>query len=247
MRSERIKRIVGYALSRPEAYLVVVLVFVAVIVAIVGRWPGWVIPGAIVGGAVLLVVLIADSIADPNAEREASIPEVDLDRLSDKALRAKVNKALDYVRAVYTLARQDAGRTLGAASDELPQMEQAATAIYQMCLRVQEFRADPILQRDRKELQDQGARRRLTREQEAQLEALLRLEELIGRAEQEIDSALAHLGRSYAEMRAIKVTPELRGTAADALEELGASTRRLADLADGYDEIYGGRALPGTS
>ncbi len=63
-------------------------------------------------------------------------------------------------------------------------------------------------------------------------------------AEREIDDALAHLGQAYAEMQTIKVTPELHGVAAQSLEQLEASTRRLSDLAAGYDEAFGTRARP---
>jgi len=127
-------------------------------------------------------------------------------------------------------------------------LEQAARSIFQMSLRLQEFRGDRILQRDFAELQQLRTRRaRLPAEQEAQWNTLQRLQELVSTAEQEIDRALAHLGSSYAEMQTIKVTPEIRGRVVDALDQLGASTKRLSDLAQGYDEVYGHRTLPGES
>ena len=248
MQRQRLNRIIGYALSRREAYLIVGLVFLAVVVAILGKWPGWVVGASIGAGSVLLVLLIADSLADLNVERDASLADVEVGQVKDPDLRAKVRKALEYVRAAHQLARRDKSGILDAADDELPQLEQAARSIYQMSLRLQEFRADRLLQRDLAELQPQGARRRpLTKDQEAQLGTLKRLHELVRSAEAEIDSAVAHLGRSYAEMQAIKVTPEFRGQSADPLEELGASTRRLSDLAEGYDQVYSSRPLPGGS
>lgn len=242
MVSDRLKRIAGYSLSRPEAYIIVGLVFVAVVVAIFGRWPGWVILASIAGGVVLLALLFVDSLADPDVDRDASIADVEVGRVRDPALQAKVRRSLEYVRAAQKLARQETSGVLSTADDELPQLEQAARSIHQMSLRLQEFKADRLLQRDLVDLHQKSGRGQLTKDQEAQLGTLRRLDELVRNAELEIDSALAHLGRSYAEMQAIVVTPEFRGRAADALGELAASTQRLSELAAGYDEVYGSRA-----
>lgn len=246
MHRERFRRIAGYALSRREAYLIVGLVFAAVVVTIVGGWPAWVIGVSVLAGVLLLLLLIMDSLFDPNVERDAAVADVDLGRLRDRDLQAKVRRALEYVRAAQRLARQDRGTTLDAADDELPELEQAARSIYQMCLRLQEFRSDALIQRDLGEIRQQRARRaELSDDQREQLTTLERLSELVASAQREIDAALAHLGRAYAEMQVIKVTPELRGREADALEQLGASTRRLSDLAAGYDEAFGGQLPPG--
>ena len=95
MRSERLNRIISYALSRPAAYFIVGLVFLAVVVAVVGRWPGWVILASVGAGVVLLGLLIVDALFDPNTERDAAIADVDPSRLRDPALREKLRKALE--------------------------------------------------------------------------------------------------------------------------------------------------------
>ena len=245
MQSSRLGRIVGYALSQPAAYLVVGLVFVAVIVAIVGHWPGWTILASVAVGIVLLGLLVLDSLTDPGAERESCLADVDPSRISDAAVRAKLRQALDYVRAAQRLAASDTSGALDSADDELPQMEQAVRSIYQMSLRLQEYRADRLMRRDLAELEGQKSRwGRLTDEQEQHLAALRRVDQLMQTAEREIESALAQLGRSYAEMQAIRITPEVRGRAVEAFRELGEATRRLSDLAQGYDEAYGSRVQP---
>ncbi len=246
MGNDRLNRIVGYALSRREAYFIVALVFIAVMVAIVGKWSGWIIVGSVAVGAVLLGLLVIDALADPGAERDASLADIDVAQVTDPSLKTKIRKALDYVRAAQKLARGDKSGVLDAADDELPQLEQAARSIYRMSLRLQECRADRLLQRDLADLQrTRSGRAQLTSEQEEQLNTLQRLDDLVRSAEREIDAALAHLGRSYAEMQAIKITPEFRGRAADALGELASSTKRLSDLAEGYDEVYGRRSVLG--
>lgn len=248
MQRDGFKRILWYALGRTEAYLIVGLVFVAVVVAIIGRWPGWVILAGVVMGVILLALLVVDSLSDPGAQREASIAGVDPGRIRDAALRAKVRRALDYIRASQKLARQDSSGVLDAADDELPQLEAAARSIYQMSLRLQDFRSDRLIPQDLASLgQEKSRRGHLDDDREAQLASLQRLDLVARSAEQEIDRALAHLGRSYAEMQAIRVTPELRGHAAATREELHASTKRLAELAQGYDEVYGRRSLPARS
>ncbi|GEM_PF-2087109 len=243
MRSERVNRILSYALSRREAYLTVLLTFVAVVIAIVGGWPVWVIGGCVAAGALLLGLLVADAVADPGVEQEAAFAGVEVSRIRDKRLRSKLERAIEYVRAAQKLARQDRSGALDSADDELPQMEQAVRSMYEMGLRLQEYRGDSLIRRDLADLQRTGARPdRLTGDQRAQLESLKRLEELVRTAEGEIDGALADLGRSYAEMQAIRVTPGLRGQAAESLGQLTASTQRLSDLAVGYDEAYGSRS-----
>ena len=244
MESERLKRITSYALSRPEAYIIVLLTFLAVLVAIIGGWPGWIIMVCIGAGVVLLALLVVDSLGNPDAERDASIADVDLSRIRDTELRNKVRRALEYVRASHKMTKEDTGDALASARDELPQLEQAARSIYQMVLRLQDFRGDPLLRRDTEDLRKRSQQGRISKDQKEQLNTLNRLEELVRSADQEIDGALAHLGRSYAEMQAIKVTPELRGRAAAALDELDASSKRLTELAEGYDEVFSSRALP---
>ncbi len=238
MASERAKRIAAYTLSRWEAYLIVIVVFAAVLAAIIGGWPTWVVLASLGTGAVLLVLLVLDSLSDPSVERDASIADVEPGRIRDRDLRAKLQRALEYVRAAHQLARRR-DLTLGGAEDELPQLEQAARAIYQLCLRLQDYRSDRIVQRDLADLASRQARRGgLSEDEQQQLATLRRLDELVRSSAQEIDNALADLGRSYAEMRAIEATPELRGRQADALRQLDDSTRRLSDLAAGYDEVF---------
>lgn len=244
MENDRLKRIAGYALSRPEAYVIVLLVFLAVLVAILGGWPGWVIVASILAGIVLLGLLVIDSLGDPNAERDASISDVDASQVRDPALREKVRRALEYVRAAHKLTKDDSDDTLASVRDELPQLEQAARSIFQMVLRLEQFHSDRLLQRDLADLRKRTQHGQLSKDQQAQLSTLDRLDGLIRGADQEIDSALAHLGRSYAEMQAIKVTPELRGQATAALGDLDASSKRLSELAEGYDQVFSSGALP---
>ncbi len=243
MSQSKLSRGIAYALGRTEAYIIVVIVFLAVVVAIVGGWPGWIIPASIVTGAVLLVLLVWDSLSDPNTERQSSIADINPGQVRDQKARAKVRKALEYVRGIQRMVANDQEGLLGIAKEELPQLEQAARLIYQMCLRLQEFYADPIIRQDLARLEELQARRKsLPPGQAAHLEALVQLHNLVQSAEQQVDSVLAHLGRSYAEMQSIKVTPEFRGRAQAALEQLRDSAQRLSDLADGYDEAYSSRS-----
>jgi len=95
--------------------------------------------------------------------------------------------------------------------------------------------------------QVQAGRGTLTEDQREQLKSLQKLDELMRSSEQALDRALADLGRSYAEMRTIEATPELRGRDIDSLRALDESTRRLSDLAAGYDEVFSGRIRPAGS
>jgi hypothetical protein len=246
MRRERLNRIAVLALSRVEAYLIVLVVFATVIVVILGGWPGWLIPVSLGAGAVLLVLLVLDSLSDPGADQAAAFADIDPKRIHDSDLRAKLIRALEYVRAAQRLAQRYPSGVLDAADDELPQLEEAVRSIFRMSLRLQEFRADKLIGRDLAELQRQRSRGgRLSPKQEEQMRTLERLEELVRTAYREIDDALAHLGRSYAEMQAIQVTPEFRGREAYVFKELDASTARLSDLAARYDEAFGSRRAPG--
>lgn len=245
MAIERFKRIAGYTLSRWEAYLIVAVVFAAVVVATVGRWPWWAIVGSLAAGVVLIGLLVLDSMTDPNMERDASIADVEPGRVRDKELREKLLRALEYVRATHRLVR---GRrdSMGGAEDELPQMEEAVRGIYQLCLRLQDYRADQLVRRDFDDLNLRKKRGvHLTEDEQQQLDTLQRLEELVKSGEEGIDRAIADLGRSYAEMRSIEATPDLKGRQAEALRQLDESAKRLSDLAAGYDEVFGGRSQPG--
>ncbi len=245
---ERLGRIAGYTLSRREAYLIVLVTFVAVMVAILGRWPAWVIGASVAGGAVLMALLVIDSLSDPLVEQEASLAGIDLGRIGDRGLRTSVAKAVEYVRGVHNLVREDREDVLTSADDELPQMEEAARSIYEMALRVQEFRADRLIQRDLRDLRYERSRSStMSESRQDQLDSLEKLDGLVADAEREIDAALAHLGQSYAEIKAIEVTPEIKGRSFETLKELKQSTQRLSDLAAGYDEAFNQRAGTGGS
>jgi hypothetical protein len=244
MRRERLSRIAAHALSRVEAYLIALVVFATVIVAIMGGWPSWIILLSIVAGAVLMGLLVIDSLTDPVADQNASLADIDPKRIFDPELRHKLSRALEYVRAAQKLARRYPTGAMDAADDELPQLEEAARSIFRMSLRLQEYRDDRLIQRDLVDLQRQRDTS-LSPQQKEQLRTLQRLDELVRTAGQEIDDALAHLGRSYAEMQAIQVTPEFRGREAYSFRDLDASTRRLSELAASYDEVFGSRGRPG--
>ncbi len=248
MDRERFRRIASYALGRSEAYVIVGVTFAAVLAAILGGWPGWIIPAALGGGVLLLGLLVWDTLADPSAERDASLADLDPCRIRDKEMQEKARRALEYVRGAQRLAREDREGILGAASAELPQLERAARLICQMGLRLQEFRSDRLIQQDLASLREQpsGEAKHLSADQMAHRQSLQELQRLVDSAQEEMDNTLANLGRSYAEMQSIKVTPEVRGRAIEALEELKSSAQRLADLADGYDAAYGRRSAAGT-
>lgn len=245
MRRERLSRLAAHTLTRVEAYIIVITVFAAVIVAIVGGWPIWIVPVSLVVGIALLGLLVLDSLSDPRVERDAAVSDLDPGQIRDPALRAKLQRALEYVRATQRLAGGDASGILDAADDELPQIEDAARSIFRLSLRIQGYRSDPLILRDLADLRrrkDRGGR--MSEEEEAQLSALERLDELVRASDREIDDALAQLGRSYAEMQTISATPEFRGRDAFVLQDLEDSTRRLSDLAANYDEVFRSRDLP---
>ncbi len=247
MRGDRINRIVSYALNRPAAYAIVLMVFVASMIAILGHWPLWVVGASIAAGAVLLGLLVADSLSDPVVEQEASLADIDLSLIRDKALKASVVRAIEYVKGAQAQVRDDREGVLASAGDELPEMEHAVRSIFQMALRVQDFRNDALVQRDLGEARQGRSNSRhfaLSQSRQEWFSSLEKLEGLVGTAEQEIDEALAHLGQSYVEMKAIKVTPEIKGRTIDALKDLNESTERLSDLARSYDEAFSQRAQP---
>ncbi|MBI2863177.1 MAG: hypothetical protein HYX94_01260 [Chloroflexi bacterium] len=236
--SSRLGRLILYSLNRPLALVAIgLLIGGAGLGSLVLGLASWMVAAWVLVCAGLFVATVVDTLADPERERDAALADVDPDDLRDRALRDKVYQALRYVKSARKLIAEAKGGVLDSAAADLPDMESAARSIFQVAGRLQRYGGDPILRNDLANLKQKGPR--LTESQKSYLETLNKLESLMKEASDQIDSALAEMGQSYASMQAILVKPEFLGTAADSFDRVREVTRRLDDISTSFDEVYG--------
>jgi hypothetical protein len=204
--------------ARPQALGALALAAAALLslVALVWRGDpavGFVIPAALLAGALLLTV--AARRAGP--ERAEAI-RLDLDRLRPGRLRDYCLHAGSYYRQLEALAETLPQPSLRAAlARDLPYAEATARAVYDLCLRLQAY--------------ELGEHRpaAFANASDAEIRALTR------NAERALRSALAALRRAYRQLRGAWSEPTVDADAAAApLADLAPLAARLRELCDAF-------------
>jgi hypothetical protein len=205
--------------ARPQALGALALAAAALLASIALAWRGdpaigFVIPAALLLGALLLVV----SARRAGPERVETI-RLDLDRLRPGRLRDYCLHAGSYFRQLEALAETLPRPALRAAlARDLPGAEAAVRAIYDLCLRLQAYElgeAQPAA--------FAGA-------SDAEIAALTR------NAERTLRSALSALRKAYSRLRRAWSEPADDGDAAETtmLADLAPLTARLRDFCDAF-------------
>lgn len=201
----------------------------------------WMVAAWVLVCAGLFVATVLDTLSDPEKERDAALADVDPDQLRDRALRDRVYQALRYMKSARKLIGEAKSGQLDSAAAELPDMEATTRSIFQVAGRLEKYGDDQILRNDLSSLKAKG--NRLTESQKGYLETLTKLDYLMKEAANQIDSALAEMGQSYASMQAILVKPEFFGAAAESFDRVREVTRRLDDISTSFDEVYQHRTI----
>ncbi|RME84013.1 MAG: hypothetical protein D6775_06610, partial [Caldilineae bacterium] len=141
-------------------------------------------------------------------------------------------------------------------ADSVRRMEEWISNIYHLALRLQAYKNDAILNRDRqqvpKAIRNLRAKLKLEDDAEvrAQLEATLKskqqqwknlqaLDNLMERAELQLDHSVAALGTAYSQLLLIRSSREVDSTSARRLQEsVDDEVASLQDLVESINQVY---------
>lgn len=219
-------------------------------------WWTWLVLGAL-GVAGVVWATLTDKEEAARAVAAMFREEHDPALIRDRDLQAKYRQALEYYDRLQALAAGIKSEPLRARiADSLRQMEAWVGNIYDLALRLQAFRADGILNRDRqavpqaiRELESRLSQRNDPAVQ-AQLEANLAskrqqheniraLDNLMKRAELQLDHSIAALGTVYSQLLLIGTRREIDGADDRRLQEsITEEVAGLQDLVASINEIY---------
>lgn len=223
-------------------------------------WWTWLVLGAL-GVAGVVWATLTDKEEAARAVAAMFREEHDPALIRDRDLQAKYRQALEYYDRLQALAAGIKSEPLRARiADSLRQMEAWVGNIYDLALRLQAFRADGILNRDRqavpqaiRELESRLSQRH-DPDVRAQLEANLAskrqqheniraLDNLMKRAELQLDHSIAALGTVYSQLLLIGTRREIDGAEDRRLQEsITEEVAGLQDLVASINEIYDYRA-----
>jgi len=220
------------------------------------NWWTWLLLGG-VGVAGMIVSTLQDPQEAAQAVAEMFREEHDARLIKDRNLRAKFDQAMAYYeRLQQVAASMKSERLRERTSESVRQMEQWVSNIYHLALRLQAYRQDGILNRDREQVPKAIRRLRneikletdpaLRKQMQATLESKQRqwqnlqaLDNLMEKAELQLDHSVAALGTVYSQLLLIGGKREIDNTAAQRLQEdVTEEVASLQDLVDSINQVY---------
>ncbi len=223
-------------------------------------FPGWPIWGWLALGALGVGGMVYSSLNDKDGNRkvvaELFMQKFDTRDINDRGLRQKLDQAIDYYHRIQqAIDSQDAGIVRDRLGSTVSQINDWLANMFRIARRLDIYRQDRVIQRDRQSVPRDVAsyRERLRREdepsvaeqlraalaaRETQQAALERLDNVMEKAELQLDQSLAALGTIYPQIQLIGArevdssrTQRLQADIADQVNTLG-------DLINSINEVY---------
>lgn len=253
-----------YAFFRWESALVIGLTIVLFFL-LPRPFPWWPRYGWLVLGLCGLAALVYSSLTD--AETNARVvlrlfqEQFDTGRIRDKDLRTDVETALEYQRRIEVQVRQQDRPLLRDRLNETAnQITQWIANMYALALRLDSYRRDDLLTRQRntlpQELKDLAAQRErtsnpATRSQldqvvaskEKQWQALRELDDRMKQAELQMKQSLSALATIYSQVQLVDAQSVESGRAERLQSDIRDQVNRLGDLVESINEVYDYKAL----
>lgn len=250
---------IQYALFRWESAVVIAL---TIVLSVVFRrpfiwWPpfGWLLIGLIGLGAIVYSSLTD---AETNARVLLKLFQEQFDprEINDKELRQSIENALEYQRRIEVLIRrQSPGVMRDRLEDTANQISQWIANIYQLALRLDAYRADDLLARERqalpKEIEQLTNQRRLESDADvqAQLDSVLEgkakhwqtlraLDARMKQASLQMEQSLTALATIYSQVQLVDAQSVASGRAERLQADIQEQVARLNDLVNSINEVY---------
>jgi hypothetical protein len=248
-----------YAIFRVESAIIIALCLVLTFVypRPFVWWPrfGWLLLGV-----VSLGVLIYSSLTDAEANAEVLLSvfqeQFNPRSIIDKDLRTKVESALEYQRRIeMQIRQQDSGLIRDRLNDTAGQITAWLSNIYQIAARLDAYRRDDLLDRERnmlpKELDQLMAQRRNEKNERVQeqldnviagkrnhWQALRDLDARMKQASLQLDQSVTALATIYSQVQLIDAQSIGSGRAERIQADIKEQVARLNDLVSSINDVY---------
>jgi GNAT superfamily N-acetyltransferase len=223
------------------------------------QWWYWAAGGAAAWGA-----LVASMLTDP-AFRNKVVADmfrqnVEPTRLDNKESRARLDKALEYRRRISeAAARARDGLLREHLQETAAQIDNWIENMYNLAIKLDAYEGDDVVHRDMqsvpqaiknlqaklKDEDDDVVReqmRQTLQAKEQQLASLKRLENMMQKAELQMDSTITALGTVYSQLLLMGAKDIDSGRAQRLREDIKEQVSQLHDLSASVDEVYAQRA-----
>jgi hypothetical protein len=263
------RAIFWHALLRWESAVIIALTLViSTFLALLSFVPGssfpllWAFIAAVVGLLTEAIVFLS-SVTDEE-ENARAVASLLRDQYKPRSLRsrkrkAQLNKALEYEALIIsTVQHTGEGILHDRLARTIEPVDDWIEAIYRLASRLDGYEQNQVIKRDlrsvpmaiqtfRKRLADEDdpAVRKTLRntitDKERQWEHLSHLQNMMERAEYQLESTLAALGTVYAQLQAIDVRGAEKGRPERLRQEIDEQVVQLQDLSEAMDEVYAAR------
>lgn len=262
--SQKIERqarqaVLEHALLRVENALILAGVLLATYF-VPQPFPWWPLWGWAALGVVGVAGLVVSSLTDPEHNRqvvaELFVQEFTTAGIKDSKIKAKLEQALDYFRRIQAAVQTQKGGVMqDRLGDTVRQINDWLANMFQLARRLDAYRRDDIIQRDLKSVPDEisNYRQRFNLERDpsvrqqmeaainartTQQEALDRLENMMEKAEFQLEQSLAALGTIYPQVQLIGAR-EVDSSRTQRLQaDISDQVNTLNDLVSSINEVY---------
>lgn len=219
------------------------------------QWWGWLVLGGI-GVAAIFISSLTD--AETNAKVLLTLFQEQFNprKIQNPALREEVERALEYQwRIEAHIGKQGSGVLRDRLEDTANQLADWVAHIYQLAMRLDAYRHDPLLPQEREtvpeELQSLRARVQYEKNSEVrqqlgelierkrqQWESLQALDARMKQAELRLEESLTSLATVYSQVQLISAQDVDSGRSERLRQDINEQVSRLDDLVDSLNEVY---------
>lgn len=251
--------LIQYALFRWES---VVIIAVTLVLTFLFRrpfwwWPpfGWPLLG-LIGLALIVYSSLTDAETNARVLVELFQEQFDVTRIKDKALRQQVENGLEYQRRIeMQIRRQRPGLIRDRLEATANQITDWLSNLYQLALRLDAYRNDDLLDRERsalpKEIERLNAQRKAERNPAVQTQidqvieskgkhwqTLRQLDARMTQAVLQLEQSLTALATMYSQVQLIDAQSVDSGRTERLQADIREQVARLNDLVTSINEVY---------
>jgi hypothetical protein len=253
------KAIVQYAFLRWENAVIIgmVMLLMFFLPQPFAGWPiwGWTALG-VLGVAAMVFSSLTDLETNAKVQLDLFQERFNPRKVQDVELRNEVEKALEYQRRIEAyIGKQRAGVLRDRLEDTAGQLADWVGNIYQLALRLDAYRHDPLLAQERatvpKELEALTSRESLEKNQEVkqqldavieskrkQMESLAALNSRMEQAELQLEQSNTALATVYSQAQLISAQDIESGRSDRLRQDIQDQIARLNDLVSSINEVY---------
>jgi hypothetical protein len=249
----------GYAFFRLESALTIGLILVLVFVLpqpfAIWQWWYWLILGAVAEALIMYT-----SLSDPETGRrvvgEMLREEFNPGALHNPRYRERIEKALDYHRRMDDVVNETQNAMVrDRLTTALTSVNDWTANMYRISTRLDAFDSDRVIAQDIKTVPQELAalEKRLATEKDptvrtqveatlsskrAQAQSLQDLQNMMAKADLQLEKTLSDLGNIYSQLRQIEARDLESGRAQRIADDIGEQVNMLKDIVRSMDEVY---------